>query len=84
MSLQVFQGESVYDTVLFISPTPQSELAKLLQKHEILNNQGRESWIRIVVTAMFLFLLVTTNYDDLWRKKIPLETLKSSLHSFET
>ena len=44
-------AQSTYDAVLFVPPTPQSKLAKLLQEHEVLNNQGRSSRIKIVERA---------------------------------
>ena len=44
-------GRSTYDSVMFVPPTHGSSLAKLLQKHEEENNQGRSSRIRIVERA---------------------------------
>ena len=38
----------MYDSVLFVPSTPKSALAKSSQEHELLNNQGRTSRIKIV------------------------------------
>ena len=44
-------GESSYNSVLFVPATPHSALAKILQKHESENNQGRKSRVKIIEKA---------------------------------
>ena len=45
------EGQSTYNSVLYVPATPASELAKMLQQHESENNQGRCSRIKIVEKA---------------------------------
>ena len=42
------RGSTVYDSVLFVPPTPKYAFAKSSREHELLNNQGRTSSIKIV------------------------------------
>ena len=44
-------GKSTYNSVLYVPATPSSVLAKMLQRHESQNNQGRCSRIKIVEKA---------------------------------
>ena len=44
-------GDSTYSSVLYVPATPNSTLAKMLQKHEMDNNQGRNFRVKIVEKA---------------------------------